>query len=98
MGLATPLRVIEWFPYKLSTKLLKQFKPRLYHHEINHDNLDKNSTNNGPKNWVHLQLLRNKPIEHDIIIYFTLVNRAYNRAYVEDFTRWREDMSIIFQK
>ena len=33
-------------PYRLSTKLAEQFKPRSRHYEINLDNLNKNSTNN----------------------------------------------------
>ena len=32
--------------YKLSTKLIEQFKPRSHHYEINLDNLNNNSTNN----------------------------------------------------
>ena len=44
------------FPYKLSTKLIEQFKPRSDHNEINHDDLD-NSTNNIPKIWIHLPYL-----------------------------------------
>ena len=45
------------FPYKLSAKILEQFKPQSDHYEINHDNLDKNSTRNIPKIWIHLPYL-----------------------------------------
>ena len=58
------------FPYKLSTKLIEQFKPRSDHNEINHDDLD-NSTNNIPKIWIHLPYLG----KYDTRLTHSFINR-----------------------